>query len=227
MLLKDGEHSDVNFLIGDERIKAHKAILCARSEYFQKMFLVGRMRESSQSEIVIDSDAPSFQIMLEFIYSNSISDIDSCTPDEMLALLVAANRYGMEDLRAYCEPYAAKLLSMDNIAAMMLISLHQKDSPLSLACIRFIQENRTALSADATFYKEVENNPELGIFLFKYAVNLPEESTSNDEQTGMRKRRRYSELQERELDLVPPQLNNNAATTNTIAQSNASVQDVT
>lgn len=207
-------------------IPAHRAILAARSEYFNAMLRVGGMSESSQSDIRIDHDMLSFKRMLEFIYSDNISDLATCAAQDVVELLLTANQYIMEDLRILCEPYAAKLISMENISRLLLLTANKESSVLRDACIQFIQDNKPALWSDILFHKEVESNPELGLLLFQYAVNPGASSTSSDDNGGQRKRRRCTELPENELDLVPPQLTNNVNNTNTIAQSNASVQDM-
>lgn len=51
-LLSDAEFADVTFVIGDSRIRGHKAILASRSNFFKNMFTVG-MRESEESVISV------------------------------------------------------------------------------------------------------------------------------------------------------------------------------
>jgi len=226
-LLKTGVHSDVNFVLDEGRsvIPAHRAILSARSDYFNAMLRVGGMSESSQTDIHIDHDIASFKRMLEFIYCDNISDLPTCNAKEVVELLMTANEYIMEDLRILCEPFAAKLISMENISRLLLLTANKEPSVLRDACVQFIQDNKSALWSDDSFHKEVETNPELGLLLFHYAVNSSGSSSSFGDDGGQRKRRRCTELPENELDLVPPQLTN-VNNTNTIAQSNASVQDL-
>ena len=48
------EHKDVTFVVGPckEHVKAHKAILVARGEYFRGLFRKGGMRESETGTMV-------------------------------------------------------------------------------------------------------------------------------------------------------------------------------
>jgi hypothetical protein len=46
-LLESGQFADVTFVIGDQRIKGHKAILATRSNFFKNMFTSG-MRECEE-----------------------------------------------------------------------------------------------------------------------------------------------------------------------------------
>lgn len=75
-------HADVTFVVGDSKevVRCHKAILCARSEYFLAMFRVGGMSESTKNEIEVKGhDKETFDRMTEYIYTNGVSGLDSCS----------------------------------------------------------------------------------------------------------------------------------------------------
>jgi len=82
LLLFSESHSDIRFYFKatDEYIYAHKAVLSARSQYFNAMFRrESGMKESKNNIIEIhDYTKDIFSLMLEFIYSNRICNIDSC-----------------------------------------------------------------------------------------------------------------------------------------------------
>ena len=170
VLLQNGSHSDIAFLIGEakDEIKAHKAILSARSQYFNAMFREGGMSESNMSRIVIkDHDKLTFFRMLEFIYSNEIRDIDKCSPDEVISLLMMANEYVLDDLRLLCQQTAKKLVSIENIGKFLLLSQHNNAEGLKKACEIFIRGNKKELKKNATFKQEMLDNPELGLLAFE------------------------------------------------------------
>lgn len=227
-LLDKGWHSDITFILdnGMKSIPAHKAILSARSEYFEAMFRVGGMMESSLQEIAISHDASSFKRLLEFIYTNGVRDLDTISPEEVISLLVMANEYLLSDLRVICEKRAAAIISFENINKLLLLSAGHNASVLRDACGDFVQKNRSQLAADPSFRQDVEANPELGLLLFE--TSLPKANLVGETGSVSKKRRRSSDSRENELDLVPPQLNSNAnlINTNTIAQSNANVQEI-
>ena len=117
-LLESGSLTDVEFLVGEgsssplsitssspsssnnasecELIRAHRAILSARSEYFHAMFREGGMLESRSSGEPIripSTDAATFRRMLEFLYTNTVRDLTHCGASELMALLTLANEY--------------------------------------------------------------------------------------------------------------------------------------
>ena len=68
--MTEGEFADVTFVIGESRIRAHRAILAGRSNFFKNMFTVG-MRETEESVISVqDISLTTFKKLLEFIYSD-------------------------------------------------------------------------------------------------------------------------------------------------------------
>lgn len=67
------------------------------------MFTVG-MRESEESIITVqDISLPTFMKLLEFIYSDQLTDIESA--EQAIEVLVAANKYGLDRLKRLCEKF--------------------------------------------------------------------------------------------------------------------------
>jgi len=67
-LFESGDHSDFTFLVENEKIKGHKAIVAARCSYFARMFQ-GNMQETISNEVKVDDVRPEiFREMLKFIY---------------------------------------------------------------------------------------------------------------------------------------------------------------
>ena len=79
-LLDDNEHKDVTFVVGPckDVVRAHKAVLVARGDYFKGLFRLGSMRESETNEMVMEKfTVPTLERMLEYIYTNRVV---SCAP---------------------------------------------------------------------------------------------------------------------------------------------------
>lgn len=221
VLLETGIHSDVTFRVGEDKelIFAHKAILSARSEYFNAMFREGGMCESIQNTpINITYEPTAFRRMLEFIYTNHVQDIHTCSGNEVISLLVLSNEYLLQELRQLCETNASKLISLENIGRFMLLSQENNASVLRRACAGFVDENKIVLAQDAGFRQEIENCPELGLILFELSVprGLDNNDSSDSPET---KRRRIT----RDNNTNDGDDNNNGS--NTIAQSNVNVQE--
>lgn len=77
-LLSSGENSDVVIEAGPERASfpAHRSILSARCEFFRAMLRPGAMKESTAGVVrITNHSAEMVSKMLEFIYTNRVSDL--------------------------------------------------------------------------------------------------------------------------------------------------------
>lgn len=120
-MLDNGTFSDVVFVLGDSRIKAHKCILASRCSFFASMFSVG-MRESQESVISVQDITPfTFKCLLEFIYTDQINLVQ-LNQDQVIDVLIAANRYGLDRLKRLCEKTLVKNIDMDNVIDLLYLS---------------------------------------------------------------------------------------------------------
>ena len=191
-LLQTSEHQDIKFVVGElaeaEELFAHKAILSARSEYFRVMFKKGGMSESSLSSITVpDHSSSAFRRMLEFIYSNKIKDLETCELPDVVNLLVLANEYCLDRLQYLCEVAASACLDNENIARTTCLSMNYDLEKLKHECKSFLSKNVVELRRDSKFRKEVEDSPQLGLFLFDA---WPERDDDGGGGQGSSKRRR-------------------------------------
>jgi hypothetical protein len=164
-LLEDQDHKDVAFLVGPGRdtvVRAHKAVLVARCDYFKGLFREGTLRESASNEVAMERMAvPTLERMLEFIYTNRVETLDKgCSAHEVLDLLSAAEEYLLPDLKKLCEHAAIPLLSPEMVAKM-LSAADRFDAPaLRAACIAYILGPMKQVVLDhPTFKAELEAYP--------------------------------------------------------------------
>jgi len=157
-LLETATDSDVTFSVRGEQIKAHRAVLLARSTYFANMF-TSRMKESASGKIeVTDADPVAFWGMLEFLYGGvSPKNLDDIAMD----LFAIADKYGMEKLRGICETNIIANLNADTVVDALLLAERHNRKELSshakavfranFAAIEHSQENRLKLEQHPSF----------------------------------------------------------------------------
>ena len=148
VLLDKSTHSDMTFIVGDEKQEfyVHKAILSARSSYFEVMFRPGGMSESAESKIEIERhDKESFRRMLEFIYTAEILKLEQLSATEIIALLEISHQYLLDDLTSLAEAAACKIVTQQNIGKFMLLCATYNTLLLRDVCKRFISVHGTAL----------------------------------------------------------------------------------
>merc|ERR1712060_811453 len=116
-LLYNAADSDVTFSVGGELIRAHRAILTARSEYFSTM-LASRFQEGGpgvQIEVK-DTSAASFRCLLEFLYTDNIVFDDSL----VIEVIRLADRYGVQLLHDKCVSYVLRNVQANNCIEFLL-----------------------------------------------------------------------------------------------------------
>ena len=92
-LLDDDEHCDATFVLqnGDTtKIRAHKCILTARSDYFRALFRHDTFRESRGHGIVTveaDFTAEHVRSVLHYIYYNRVPRLERGGTEELLAFV--------------------------------------------------------------------------------------------------------------------------------------------
>eukprot|EP00743_Colponemidia_sp_Colp-15_P008201 GILK01008894.1.p1 GENE.GILK01008894.1~~GILK01008894.1.p1 ORF type:complete len:825 (-),score=104.84 GILK01008894.1:236-2710(-) len=115
--------ADVIFEVGDQRIPAHKILLFRTSPYFRAM-LSGGFREGSQACISVNANTSEdetlepavFRALLAYLYAADRSVVQG---DSAMDLLVAASRFGIEDLKQCCESVIGSHLNRDNAELLL------------------------------------------------------------------------------------------------------------
>ncbi|KAM0879964.1 hypothetical protein ACQ4PT_033891 [Festuca glaucescens] len=138
-MLEDGEGMDVTFSVGDQLFNAHRCVLAARSSVF-KAELFGQMKETTMKCIKIDDMEPAiFEALLYFIYTDSLpsnSELDQNTA--LQQLLVAADRYGMDRLKAICEGKLCQRIDVQTVATTLALADQHHTTQLKNACLGYL-----------------------------------------------------------------------------------------
>jgi len=107
---EEGTLCDVTILVDGKTYPAHKNVLASCSDYFKAMF-TGGMRESRQSEIVLESiSSDVFEQILKYIYEGSFS-IEMMSA---LDLLHASSMLVLLDMQKECIKYLHKNINSKN-----------------------------------------------------------------------------------------------------------------
>lgn len=117
---------------------AHKAILAARSSVLQKMF-EHNFKESATNTITVeDIDAQVFKELLTYVYTETVPNLKSLASP----LLVAAEKYQLQRLKAVCEQHLSYSLQVDNAAQTLWLAHTYRADQLKKNTMKFIIEHR-------------------------------------------------------------------------------------
>jgi speckle-type POZ protein len=150
-MLKDGEGVDVTFSVGDQLFSADKNVLAARSSVF-KTELYGQMKENSMKCVRIDDMDPAvFEALLHFIYTDSLpsnSELDQNAP--LQHLLVAADRYGLDRLKAICEGKLCQIIDVQTVATTVALAEQHHCVQLKSACVGYLSSQEVLRDVSET-----------------------------------------------------------------------------
>lgn len=166
------DYSDVVFVVDGVKLPAHRVILAARSEYFRAM-LFGGMSESSQTEIELKVPLEAFRALLRYIYSGHMS-LSQMREEDVLDTLGLANQYGFTELENAISGYLRKILSLDNVCAVLDAARLYAFDNLMNVCHTFMDRRTTDILKHESF-KNLSQQSLIGL-LERDSFSAPEVS---------------------------------------------------
>uniref|UniRef100_A0A672RYQ1 Uncharacterized LOC107564439 n=1 Tax=Sinocyclocheilus grahami TaxID=75366 RepID=A0A672RYQ1_SINGR len=194
-LFQRADMSDISIQVADRVFSAHRAILCARSEYFRAM-LCGSWMESLRQCITLQGLGPDeMEILLHFMYG-AILDFPPGT--NVSQVVLAADMLGLEGLkdmaemvltRDYCRFFPKPVDGVQKpilecLAITHSIGLHD----LYCSCVRWVAEHFVKCWSERNFAllppelqrdclntvtKNMVCNTQRHIFVFYYGGDFP------------------------------------------------------
>ncbi|TMS32804.1 hypothetical protein L596_000605 [Steinernema carpocapsae] len=164
-LLQDDVLTDFTIRIGNRDIRTHRAILAARSPVFAAMFAHSDTKEAKEGVLVIeDLDYEVVKDMLMFIYSGRTSG----KPDLAHDLLVAADKYRLDELKRYCEQAMIQDITTDNVCQQFVIGHMYNADRLKQRAADFMKLNLTAITNTSGWDELITQHPSLVTSIVRY-----------------------------------------------------------
>jgi speckle-type POZ protein len=132
--------ADFVFKMENEKIPAHRVILAAGSPVFAAMFQHDMEENRTNETEITDVTPAAFKALLQFIYTGH------CEVGNLAEqLLVAANKYDIQDLKEICADELRMKMTVGNAVRLLVLSdLHQAED-LKDDAMRFINKNAPAV----------------------------------------------------------------------------------
>eukprot|EP00931_Biecheleriopsis_adriatica_P054733 TRINITY_DN32240_c0_g1_i1.p1 TRINITY_DN32240_c0_g1~~TRINITY_DN32240_c0_g1_i1.p1 ORF type:complete len:534 (-),score=87.60 TRINITY_DN32240_c0_g1_i1:2-1603(-) len=177
---------DVTFVIDGARIPAHEAILCVRSEVFDRELSCG-MREAACREIHInDIDVSTFKVFLKFLYTDDLSDVEKevnailseeaaskangstgeastalTNHSPLLRLLCVSHKYQVTRLQLWCENQLCKFVSAPEVCSILCQAHLHQAAQLEKRCLSFIKAKMAQVATTPGFADMAKRWPEV------------------------------------------------------------------
>ncbi|KAJ8773342.1 hypothetical protein K2173_028519 [Erythroxylum novogranatense] len=134
-MLNEAIHADVTINTADGTLKAHKAILSASSPVFQSMFHHNLMEKESSTIHIQDMSMESCMALLSYLYG-TIKQEDFWK--HRLALLGAANKYDITDLKGACEESLLEDINSMNVLERLQEAWLYQLTKLKKGCLTYL-----------------------------------------------------------------------------------------
>ena len=136
-MLDEAIHADLTIITPDGSLRAHKAVLSARSPVFQNMFHHNMKEKESSTIHMEDISLESCTALLRVLYG-TIEQQDFWK--HRLALLGAANKYDIDSLKDICEKSLLDDLDSSNVLEMLNEACLYELPKLKKGCLVFLFE---------------------------------------------------------------------------------------
>ncbi|OMO50136.1 BTB/POZ-like protein [Corchorus olitorius] len=134
-MLHEGIHADVTINTADGTLKAHKAVLSASSAVFESMFHHDLKEKESSTIHIEDMSLESCMAFLSYLYG-TIKQEDFWK--HRLALLGAANKYDIVDLKDACEDSLLEDINSQNVLERLQESWLYQLNRLKKGCMTYL-----------------------------------------------------------------------------------------
>lgn len=139
-MLDNKKFSDVTLYVKEKKIHSHKSILANASPVFEAMF-THEMYESRSNNVEIeDIEYDAMYEFLRYVYTGKLSDVDGDTFVKYSNILIAADKYFVEGLKALCEWKLTMMLSIENVFDCLVIADSINAIVLKKETLNFIAE---------------------------------------------------------------------------------------
>lgn len=134
-MLDEAIHSDLTINTADGSLRAHKAVLSASSQVFQSMFRHNLKEKESSMIYIEDMSLESCAALLSYLYG-TIKQEDFWK--HRLALLGAANKYDIVDLKDACEESLLEDINSGNVLERLQEAWLYQLNKLKKGCMMYL-----------------------------------------------------------------------------------------
>lgn len=151
-LLASREHCDVTFDVRGEKMGAHLAVIAARSPVMAAMFRHGMLESRTRLVSIQDVEPLVFRELLEFLYCGRAHRL-RLSEEFAQSLLLAADKYAVDDLRDECLAVLRANISLDTAIDTLFWAHANSVDSLAEAAIDYITQHSHEMSGDTSSFQ--------------------------------------------------------------------------
>ncbi|KAL6656211.1 hypothetical protein ACP70R_007037 [Stipagrostis hirtigluma subsp. patula] len=138
-MLREGILTDIAINTADGSIRAHSAVLAARSSVFRSMFSHNLKEKQLSAVDISDMSFDECQAFINYMYDN-LHEKEFI--DHRLALLGAADKYDVSDLKVACLDSLLQDIDTENLIERLQVAQLYQLPELKRSCIRLLVDFR-------------------------------------------------------------------------------------
>lgn len=135
---KQGTLCDVTLVMGEKRVRAHRAMLALHSPYFLAMFTTELMEnKSSEVDLSESVDDEALEALVNFMYTGELLVFERTAQD----LMTSASFLQMHKILDFCSDFLKTKIVAENCLGFKAFAQHLNLRELFLTCRHFAEEN--------------------------------------------------------------------------------------
>lgn len=171
------EYSDMTLIVGEERLPAHKNIVCPRSAVFRAMFQHA-MQEATTNEVQVSEECSTEAIkaMLHYLYADMIPA--DALQKHAAQLLALASFYQINDLQTYVEDYVH--IGLDNVRALLQVIEQHGSKKFLHRVLQFVAGHGKQLFKQHEFFDSLDSKTNQLVMLAATEEEDEEDETADE-----------------------------------------------
>ncbi|XP_026293210.2 uncharacterized protein LOC113217502 [Frankliniella occidentalis] len=167
-LLTTQKEADITLVAEEQPVRAHRAILAARSPVFRR--LLQRHRDRAEPLELEDAPHEAFLKVLDFMYTGDASGLQGLERD----VLVLAGRFGVDDLADLCCRRLLRALRLDHSKALDMLAFAERHAVhrLKQSALLVAVEHLCEVTASQQWHDYKQSMPSLAADLLETAARV-------------------------------------------------------
>lgn len=164
---------DARFVLRDGReLRAHLAVLCARSPYFRTLAYGEHFTKMPQKDGSYDAsefDEHAFELFVNLTYSDDQRILEGASAETVLEVLRIADLYCVDTVRSMCDSHLAygATLSAETCGTLLGTAHRMGWSALKRSALEFLKRNKAAVVETKAFAKCLTENSDLALEIMR------------------------------------------------------------
>lgn len=128
------------------KLRCHKCILVARSEYFHSMFVSDWIESAGSGFLRLPVTHDVLEVVLDYLYTDEVDDAQKMADVDFAGrVLIVADQLLLKRLKTICESALANMVTLKNVAELLQFSFTYRAEQLQNVCMEFVCINLAAI----------------------------------------------------------------------------------